>query len=72
MNTLPALTSQRILNDTMALLQTYIPLQATGYRCQTAYGTALSDLAEWIQETLGETLPPFADRETDSMAIAID
>jgi len=45
MNTLPALTSQRILNDTMALLQTYIPLQATGYRCQTAYGTALSDLA---------------------------
>ncbi len=34
MATLPALTSQRILDDTMPLLQTHIPLTASGYRCQ--------------------------------------
>lgn len=32
MDTLPALTSQRILDDTMTLLQTHIPLHAYGYR----------------------------------------
>ena len=32
----PALTSHRILDDTMAVLQSHIPLQATGYRCQSA------------------------------------
>jgi hypothetical protein len=36
MDTLPALTSHRILDDTMSILQTHIPLQATGYRCQRA------------------------------------
>lgn len=36
MDTLPALTSHRILDDTMSVLQTHIPLQATGYRCQSA------------------------------------
>jgi hypothetical protein len=36
MDTLPALPSHRILDDTMALLQTYIPLHAAGYRCATA------------------------------------
>ena len=29
-------TSQRMLDDTRAVLQTHIALQATGYSCQTA------------------------------------
>jgi hypothetical protein len=33
MDTLPALTSHRILDDTVTLLQAHIPLQARGYRC---------------------------------------
>lgn len=36
MDTLPALTSTRILDDSMTILQAHIPLQASGYRCQTA------------------------------------
>lgn len=36
------------------------------------YGTALTDLAEWIRETLGEALPPLVDREADRLDIAID
>ncbi len=36
MDTLPALTSQRILDDTMTILQTHMPLHAAGYRCQPA------------------------------------
>ncbi|KPL80262.1 hypothetical protein [Herpetosiphon geysericola] len=36
------------------------------------YGTALTDLTEWIRETLGEVLPPLVDREADGLDIAID
>lgn len=36
MPALTSLTSQRVVDDTMALVQRHIPLKATGYRCQTA------------------------------------
>lgn len=35
MPSLTRLTSQRMLDDTMTVLRTHIPLQAAGYRCQT-------------------------------------
>lgn len=35
METLTELTSQRLLDDTMTVLKTHIPLSADGYRCQT-------------------------------------
>ena len=36
MDTVPALTSARMLDESMTILQAHIPLQASGYRCQTA------------------------------------
>ncbi|MBM7846771.1 hypothetical protein [Herpetosiphon giganteus] len=36
MTALTSLTSQRVLDDTMAIVQAHLPVSASGYRCQTA------------------------------------
>jgi hypothetical protein len=35
-STLTSLTSQRVLDESMTVLQSHIPLEAHGYRCQSA------------------------------------